>query len=130
MTDDSETVVEVVVRSMGSRKGVDRELAGWRESTGACRLEELTSLMPCFVKQDPPLEDVRQVGNPRICPATLFDVVHFQIPSDPRQNLPFKLSLTTEQQESRAQVPLPYAHTGVYTFLASVSQRDLTSNIS
>jgi elongator complex protein 5 len=32
--------------------------------------------------------------------------------SDPTQNLPFNLSLTSSQQESRAQVPLPYAHEG------------------
>lgn len=31
---------------------------------------------------------------------------------DPTQNLSFNLSLTDEQQRSRAQVPLPYAHEG------------------
>src|SRR6266567_447956 len=31
---------------------------------------------------------------------------------DPTQNLPFNLSLTSSQQKSRAQVPLPYAHEG------------------
>lgn len=31
---------------------------------------------------------------------------------DPTKDLSFNLNLTTSQQESRAQVPLPYAHEG------------------
>jgi elongator complex protein 5 len=35
-----------------------------------------------------------------------------QAPPDPTQNLSFNVNLTPSQQESRAQVPLPYAHEG------------------
>ncbi|TFY51774.1 hypothetical protein EVJ58_g10388, partial [Rhodofomes roseus] len=35
-----------------------------------------------------------------------------QAAPDPTQNLSFNLNLTDEQQRSRAQVPLPYAHEG------------------
>ena len=33
---------------------------------------------------------------------------------DPTQNVPFNLNLTPSQRESRAQVPLPYAHEGLF----------------
>lgn len=33
---------------------------------------------------------------------------------DPTQNLSFNLNLTSSQQQSRAQVPLPYAHEGEF----------------
>ena len=36
---------------------------------------------------------------------------------DPTQNLPFNLSLTSSQQESRASVPLPYAHEGIFSLI-------------
>lgn len=36
----------------------------------------------------------------------------YQPALDPTQNIPFNLSLTASQQESRARVPLPYAHEG------------------
>ena len=35
-----------------------------------------------------------------------------QAPPDPTQNLSFNVNLTPSQQESRARVPLPYAHEG------------------
>lgn len=38
---------------------------------------------------------------------------------DPTQNISFNLQLTAEQQQSRAQVPLPYAHEG--KFKATIS---------
>ncbi len=33
---------------------------------------------------------------------------------DPTKNVSFNLNLTPEQQQSRAQVPLPYAHDGAF----------------
>lgn len=39
--------------------------------------------------------------------------VQAQNAPDPTQNLSFNLNLTPEQQRSRAQVPLPYAHEGM-----------------
>jgi hypothetical protein len=62
MADDSETVVEVVMRSVGLRKGVDRELSGWKQHTGACSLEALVALRPCFVKQGPSSNDVQRAS--------------------------------------------------------------------
>lgn len=43
-----ETVVEVVVRSPGLRKSVERSLDGWRDGKGTCALQELESLRECF----------------------------------------------------------------------------------
>jgi hypothetical protein len=60
--DDSETVVEVVVRSTGLRKVVDRELSGWKQDIGACSLGALVSLRPCFVTQGPSSNDVQRVS--------------------------------------------------------------------
>ncbi|KAI0651799.1 hypothetical protein C8Q79DRAFT_1005056 [Trametes meyenii] len=90
--------VEVLVRGggggadgvAGRRRGVERVLEGWSTSTGGpCELREIESLRPLWSKKAP-LESA----------------------PDPTQNLSFNLNLTPEQQRSRAQVPLPYAHEG------------------
>jgi hypothetical protein len=62
MEDESETVVEVVVRSIGLRKAVDRELSGWKQDIGACSLGALASLRLCFVTQGPSSNDVQRVS--------------------------------------------------------------------
>ncbi|KIM23551.1 hypothetical protein M408DRAFT_253234 [Serendipita vermifera MAFF 305830] len=91
---EGETVVEVTVRSSGSKRtgGVERALEGWKLSSGPCTLEQLESLVSCF--------------------QTVQGVTIQKAAQDPTQNLSFNLNLTVEQQASRAQVPLPYAHTG------------------
>jgi hypothetical protein len=62
MEDDSETVIEIVVRSVGLRRGVDRELAGWKQDTGFCSLEELEALRPCFTTLGVSVNDVQKVS--------------------------------------------------------------------
>ncbi|KAI0669950.1 hypothetical protein C8Q78DRAFT_992363 [Trametes maxima] len=95
-----EFAVEVLVRGGGSagdgvsgrRRGVERVLEGWSASMGGlCELRKLESLRPLWSKKMP---------------------VETQSAPDPTQNLSFNLNLTPEQQRSRAQVPLPYAHEG------------------
>ncbi|KAH9937642.1 uncharacterized protein B0H18DRAFT_203929 [Fomitopsis serialis] len=87
----SEFVAEILVRGAdgnGRRRGVERVLEGW--SGGApCELSALVALKTLFVKR------AAEEATP-----------------DPTQNLSFNLNLTDEQQRSRAQVPLPYAHEG------------------
>ncbi|KAG8808006.1 hypothetical protein FRC18_005261 [Serendipita sp. 400] len=88
------------------RKGVERSLEGikaWNIGEGGltiCPLDQLESLQPCFKK--------------RVVEGGMGLTVDGgdQNRSDPTRNLPFNLSLTEEQQASRAKVPLPYAHTG------------------
>ncbi|KAI0778133.1 hypothetical protein BD413DRAFT_667505 [Trametes elegans] len=92
-----EAAVEVLVRGAaadgaGRRRGVERVLEGWSPAAGGpCELRELESLKALWTKK--PISEAQ--GAP-----------------DPTQNLPFNLNLTPEQQRSRAQVPLPYAHNG------------------
>ena len=50
---DGETVLEIVVRSTGLRKGVERELEGWKEGVGSCHLNQLESLASCFAAHGP-----------------------------------------------------------------------------
>ncbi|KAG9054079.1 hypothetical protein FS842_006224 [Serendipita sp. 407] len=103
---ESETVIEVVRRTSNMRKGVERSLEGikaWNIGEGGltiCPLDQLESLQPCFKK--------------RVVEGGMGLTVDGgdQNRSDPTRNLPFNLSLTEEQQASRAKVPLPYAHTG------------------
>ncbi|KDR85043.1 hypothetical protein GALMADRAFT_313922 [Galerina marginata CBS 339.88] len=86
----SEFVVELVVREgTGRKRGVERVLEGW--SDGPCELSALETLRHFTRKQ----KEQTQAAAP-----------------DPTQNLPFNLNLTSSQQESRAQVPLPYEHEG------------------
>ncbi|KAF8807453.1 hypothetical protein BYT27DRAFT_7241992 [Phlegmacium glaucopus] len=87
----TEFVVEVVAREgSGRNRGVERALEGWSTIQGGpCELTSLESLSHLLKKQK----------------------VHIDAP-DPTQNLSFNLSLTSSQQQSRAQVPLPYVHEG------------------
>ncbi|KAI0067680.1 hypothetical protein BV25DRAFT_1819089 [Artomyces pyxidatus] len=87
-----DAVVEVLVRvppAGEKRRGVERVLEGWAAARGACALGELESLKKLWVRK----------------------VVDEAAP-DPTQNLSFNLNLTPEQQQARAQVPLPYVHEG------------------
>ncbi|KAF8973973.1 hypothetical protein BDZ97DRAFT_1900702 [Flammula alnicola] len=86
----SEFVVELIVREgAGRKRGVERVLEGWSTALGGpCELSALETLKHLTKRK-------KEVAAP-----------------DPTQNLPFNLSLTSSQQESRAQVPLPYAHEG------------------
>ncbi|OJT12966.1 hypothetical protein TRAPUB_10531 [Trametes pubescens] len=91
-----ECAVEVLVRGgadgAGRRRGVERVLEGWSPAAGgACELREMGSLKSLWSKRP---------------------VFEAQSSPDPTQNLSFNLNLTPEQQRSRAQVPLPYAHEG------------------
>ncbi|TFK57239.1 hypothetical protein OE88DRAFT_1803821 [Heliocybe sulcata] len=84
-----EAVVEVLVRG-GARRGVERALEGWTPA-GPCALREMESLKGVFAgKAVSPQEDT----------------------SDPTHGVSFNLGLTPEQHQSRARVPLPYAHEG------------------
>ncbi|KAH8988846.1 hypothetical protein EDB92DRAFT_1935645 [Lactarius akahatsu] len=80
----------------GDRSGVGRnlekELLGWLRDS-PCSLSELDSLKPIF-------EDVGKTASEQLTP-----------------HLSFNLNLTPEQQQSRTNVPLPYAHKGMqYAF--------------
>ncbi|KAH9849810.1 hypothetical protein C2E23DRAFT_736577 [Lenzites betulinus] len=93
-----EFAVEVLVRGPGAdgaarRRGVERVLEGWSPAQGGpCELRDLDGLQSLWSK--------------KLVPET------WQSAPDPTQNLSFNLNLTPEQQRSRAQVPLPYAHEG------------------
>ncbi|KAF4623430.1 hypothetical protein D9613_001854 [Agrocybe pediades] len=87
----SEFVVELIQREgIGRKRGVQRVLEGWSYDR-PCGLSSLESLHAVTITQKEPA----QANAP-----------------DPTQNLPFNLNLTSSQQESRAKVPLPYAHEG------------------
>ncbi|KAJ2914879.1 hypothetical protein MD484_g5547, partial [Candolleomyces efflorescens] len=90
--DPNEIVVEILVRGgTGRKRNVERELEAWSVSLGPCRWSDLEALKTIASKRGP---------------------VEAPTAADPTQNLSFNLSLTTAQQEARAQVPLPYAHEG------------------
>lgn len=81
LCDDGEVVLQVVTRGRG--RNVERDLDGWTLN-GPCSLSDLDSLKGI-------LEDR---GKPRRAEHVTS----------------FNLDLTPEQRESRAKVPLPYAH--------------------
>ncbi|KAG6911926.1 hypothetical protein DXG01_000173 [Tephrocybe rancida] len=86
----AEIVVEILIRGGDGRKrGIDREIEGWSASMGPCDLTKLEGLKGVWTKKAP-----------------------VETGPDPTQNISFNLNLTSSQQESRAQVPLPYAHEG------------------
>ncbi|KAI0704857.1 hypothetical protein BC835DRAFT_1261803 [Cytidiella melzeri] len=90
-----EIVVELIMRSIGEggRRGVERALEGWitqGDFAGPCDLRSLPSLSSVWTRK----------------------IVVDQAAPDPTTNASFNLSLTPEQQQARAQVPLPYAHNG------------------
>jgi len=90
--DNDELVIEVIVRGDGEglrRRGVDRTLQGWSLARGPCPLSEMVALKSLYS---------RNIAEPTVV--------------DPTQNVSFNLNLTTSQQNSRAQVPLPYVHEG------------------
>ncbi|KAA1468216.1 hypothetical protein DENSPDRAFT_857157 [Dentipellis sp. KUC8613] len=91
--EQGEAVLEVLVRGPGTgergKRGVERVLEGWG-AAGACELTGLQSLQNVWSRKAP-----EEAAAP-----------------DPTQNVSFNLHLTPEQQESRSQVPLPYAHGG------------------
>ncbi|KAJ6575175.1 hypothetical protein B0H19DRAFT_1127513, partial [Mycena capillaripes] len=90
--DDDELVIEIIVRGDGEglrRRGVDRTLQGWSLTRGACPLAEVVALKSLWS---------RNIAQPTFV--------------DPTQNVSFNLNLTASQQNSRAQVPLPYVHEG------------------
>lgn len=83
-----EMVVEILVRGSNEavgRRGISRALEGWSILRGEpCELTSLESLRLVWRK------------------------VVEEVTPDPTQNISFNLQLTPNQQESRAQVPLPY----------------------
>ncbi|KAF9822227.1 hypothetical protein IEO21_00221 [Rhodonia placenta] len=91
----SDFVLEVLVRGAdgpGRRRGVERVLEGWaadNQGGSPCELRELDDLKSLWLRK------VVEESGP-----------------DPTQNLSFNLNLTPQQQQLRAQVPLPYAHEG------------------
>ncbi|KAI0963509.1 hypothetical protein AcW1_000567 [Taiwanofungus camphoratus] len=89
---DRDFVVELLVRgadSSGRRRGVERVLEGWSVMEGPCELSSVESLRGLWTQNKVEESD-----------------------ADPTQNLSFNLNLTPEQQQSRAQVPLPYVRKG------------------
>lgn len=90
----TEFVVEVLSRSLrGTKRSVERSLEGWSWTQGgACELTMLESLKTIWSKT-----------------ATMLE---HRDPPDLVQGVSFNLTLTSSQQQSRAQVPLPYVHEG------------------
>ncbi|KAJ3561857.1 hypothetical protein NP233_g9939 [Leucocoprinus birnbaumii] len=88
-----EIVVEILTRGVNAqsrKRGTERVLEGWDTNTGTpCQTSDLQSLKLLFSQ--------KQVA---------------EAAPDPTQNLSFNLSLNESQQQSRAKVPLPYAHEG------------------
>ncbi|KAF4605265.1 hypothetical protein EYR40_004048 [Pleurotus pulmonarius] len=87
-----EIIVQILVRyggkSTSRRRSVERVLEGWSMVYNVpVELSELTSLKKIYSAKK----------------------AEQSIP-DPTQNVSFNLNLTPQQQQSRAQVPLPYAH--------------------
>ncbi|KAF5374975.1 hypothetical protein D9758_000231 [Tetrapyrgos nigripes] len=74
----------------GRRRATERRLEGWNIAQSvAVPLEQLDSLKSLWKAN------------------TVIETA-----PDPTQNVSFNLQLTPSQQESRARVPLPYAHEG------------------
>ncbi|KAK7694601.1 hypothetical protein QCA50_001787 [Cerrena zonata] len=91
----NDIVVEVIIRGGGSeggrKRGVEKVLEGWIGEQGRpCELSVLESLKNVFMRK----------------------TVMEEAAPDPTQNVSFNLHLTPDQERSRAQVPLPYAHEG------------------
>ena len=106
----SEFVVELVVRGDGRRRAVEKVLEGWAKG-GPCELESLESLKTIWSKK-----------SVEVCTDTNFSLLHhdlslhtLQAGPDPTKHVSFNLNLTASQQQSRAQVPLPYAHEGEFS---------------
>lgn len=112
-----ELVVEVLVRGGGEgrRRTVERVLEGWADTKGGpCELSAMESLKSIWTKKAV-AEEVGTFKLPFPELRELMITTIFQAPPDPTQNVSFNLNLTDSQQQSRAQVPLPYAHEGQLT---------------
>lgn len=107
LSDDAETVLQVITRGRG--KNVERDLDGWTVD-GPCALTELDSLKSILEdKGKPEWAEVSKASLRVLRRMTCFE-----------QHLTsFNLNLTPEQRESRAKVPLPYAHKGTICALSS-----------
>jgi len=101
LSDEGESVLQVITRGRG--KNVERELDGWRVD-GSCTLTELDSLKSI-------LEDSK--GKPEWA----------------EHLTSFNLNLTPEQRESRAKVPLPYAHKDAQSTAAILYDPDSADDI-
>ncbi|PPR06897.1 hypothetical protein CVT24_011587 [Panaeolus cyanescens] len=98
----NEIAAEVIIRdAFGRKRGVERILEGWSPQ-GTVEILQLESLSHIVHKE----KEAVSAG------------------PDPTKDLPFNLNLTTSQQESRAQVPLPYVHEG-----QSLPQPDISGAI-
>ncbi|KZV71314.1 hypothetical protein PENSPDRAFT_578022 [Peniophora sp. CONT] len=91
----SEIVLEILVRGASAsnekRRGAERALKGWSRARGPCDLTDLESLRSVW---------------------TRHSAIEETVTANPAQNLSFNLDLTPNQQQARASVPLPYAHSG------------------
>ncbi|KAF9460848.1 hypothetical protein BDZ94DRAFT_1169030 [Collybia nuda] len=105
-----EMILDIVMRgsdATGRKRGVERILEGWSFLRNcACDPVTLESLKNFRSKRL--IEEVDSIA--------LFSFIgadySTQKATDPTQNISFNLTLTPSQQQSRAQVPLPYAHEG------------------
>ena len=105
----TESVVEILLRRIdgpGRKRGIERILEGWNVVTGsACDLMKLESLKTISTKPS------REVGGFIFVHLVLI-LIHHKVVPDPTPHASFNLSLTSSQQKSRSQVPLPYVHEG------------------
>ncbi|EAU93026.2 hypothetical protein CC1G_06746 [Coprinopsis cinerea okayama7 len=99
-----EILLEVLVRRPGGqgskKRSIERELEAWSANVGPCEWTQLDTLRSVWSKS--------AISEPTTA-------------VDPTENLSFNLSMTTAQQEARAQVPLPYVHEGDQTPKAAPS---------
>lgn len=112
-----ELVVEVLSRGAGEgrKRGVERVLEGWSVAKGGpCELTSLESLKSIWTRKV-----VEEVGISFARPVVDSHRISLRLQGapDPTQNVSFNLNLTASQQQSRAQVPLPYAHEGKFLAL-------------
>lgn len=115
---EKDFVVEVLIRGADAsgrgRRAAERVLEGWSSANGApCELSDLENLRNVWTTRKS-LDVVRIRSRFGIFFHTDDGRNVFQDRPDPTQNLSFNLNLTPEQQQSRAQVPLPYAHEGMF----------------
>ncbi|KAF7306973.1 hypothetical protein MIND_00490100 [Mycena indigotica] len=87
-SNNNDFVLEVITRGDGDRRrGVERTIQGWSRLRGALPLETLPALTSLMSK-----------------------TTNETASADPTENISFNLNLTVSQQNSKARVPLPYAH--------------------
>lgn len=94
----------------GRGRNLERELQGWRTADDSpCSLSELDSLRGIFEGKG--RAEVRAKHFFFFLGLTLLMTCQ-HVTSDVTSGVSFNLKLTPEQRESRAKVPLPYAHKG------------------